>query len=351
MNISTAIPLVLGLVLFSFIIHSVIIVPFINLLYKLHFIRLKEAPKTGKVPLIDKFLDKKAGVPTGGGILLVLLTTVLFICVFFFASRMGVFIHSAHNLNVEIFLIITTFIFFGVLGFADDYMKIFGKARRGMIGFLTGLSRRNKFILQWIIALAISSILYFSLHIDIIHIPLIDQVVKLGPAYIVFAAFIIVFFVNAFNLTDGLDGLSNGLLGIYLVAFAFITAGALDTPLSIFIAIWLGGILAFLYFNVWPARIILGDVGALAFGSMIALVGLLTGSVAPMFVIGGIFVVEAGSSAIQMAGWKFLKRAIFPLAPIHHAFLVWGWKEPKIVMRAWLAGIILAIVGLWMATI
>jgi phospho-N-acetylmuramoyl-pentapeptide-transferase len=138
---------------------------------------------------------------------------------------------------------------------------------------------------------------------------------------------------------------------IYLIAFSFIAAGNLDTPLTIFISLWTGSIIAFLYFNVWPARVILGDAGALSFGAMIAVIGLLTGSIASMLIIGGIFILEVLSSALQILSWKILKKPIFPLAPIHHAFLAKGWQEPKIVMRAWLAGIMLAIFGLWLATI
>jgi phospho-N-acetylmuramoyl-pentapeptide-transferase len=89
----------------------------------------------------------------------------------------------------------------------------------------------------------------------------------------------------------------------------------------------------------------------MSFGAMLGLIGLLTGSIPALLVIGGIFVIEVASSAIQIFGWKFLKRRIFPLAPIHHTFLAIGWEEPKIVMRAWLAGVILAIFGLWLATI
>lgn len=125
----------------------------------------------------------------------------------------------------------------------------------------------------------------------------------------------------------------------------------MDTPLSLFIGLWLGGIIAFLYFNVWPARIWLGDTGALSFGAMIAVIGLLTGNVVALFVIGGLFVVEAFSSALQILSWRILKKPLFPIAPIHHTFLAVGWEEPKIVTRAWLAGIILAIFGLWLSTI
>ena len=187
--------------------------------------------------------------------------------------------------------------------------------------------------------------------VQIVYVPLVGTTLNLGFWYIPFAAFVIVSFTNAFNITDGLDGLAGGLLMICLIAFGVIAAGNLDTPLSLFIALWLGALIAFLYFNTYPARIWLGDTGALSFGATLATVGLLTGNIVALLVIGGIFVIEIASSAIQILGWKILKRPIFPLAPIHHSFLAKGWEEPKIVMRAWLAGIILAIFGLWLATI
>lgn len=314
-------------------------------------VRQKEAPKSGKIPLFDKLHDKKAGTPTGGGILLVGVVTILFLLIFPMARNFGIFIQSAFDLRTELFLIFFTFISFAALGILDDYVKIFGKPREGMLGLWFGLSRTVKFVLQWVLALIIAFIMYQNLGIRILHIPIFDTVINLGIFYIPFAAFVIVFFANAFNFTDGLDGLASGLLMIYLFAFGVIAASTLDTPLSIFIGLWIGAIIAFLYFNVWPARIWLGDAGALSFGAMIAVIGLLSGNVIALFVIGGIFVLEAFSSAIQILGWKFLKRPIFPLAPIHHTFLAMGWEEPKIVMRAWFAGIILAIFGLWLATI
>ena len=216
---------------------------------------------------------------------------------------------------------------------------------------LFGIPRSFKFVLQWILAFIIAYLIYRVLGIEIVHLPLIDSTFNLGVWYIPFAAFVIVSFTNAVNITDGLDGLVSGLLMICLLAFGVIAAGSLDTPLSIFISIWIGSLIAFLYFNIWPARIFLGDTGALSFGATLGVVGLLTGSIAALVVIGGIFIIEIASSAIQILGWKILKRPIFPLAPIHHTFLAMGWEEPKIVMRAWLAGIMLAIFGLWLATI
>jgi len=343
--------LALGLVIFSFLISAVLIVPFINLLYKFHLTRRKEAPKSGKVPLFDKLHDAKAGTPVGGGIFIILMVSILFAIAFPSSVRLGVFIHTAYNLRSELMVIFFTFIGFGLLGVSDDLLKMFAKPSRGVLGLWFGLRRWHKFLLQWFLAFIIGFFIYNNLGVHIINIPLLNKVINMGPWYVPFAAFVIVSFTNAFNVTDGLDGLASGLLLICLIAFGVIAAGNLDTPLSLFIGLWIGTLMAFLYFNIWPARVWLGDGGALSFGATLAVIGLLTGSIVALLVIGGIFVLEITSSAIQILGWKFLKRPIFPLAPIHHTLLAIGWEEPKIVMRAWVAGIVLAIFGLWLATI
>lgn len=345
MNLPNLLPLSLGFVIFSFLVNSVLIVPFIDFLYKLKFTRRVEGGKNKS--LFDKLHDKKAGTPIGGGILLVVSVVVIFAILFPLISYLGVYISTSYKLVYELFIIFFTFISFGLLGLLDDYMKIFKQGR----GAVFGLTKRSKLILQFVLAFIVSFSLYKFLGIHFIHLPLIPHVIDLGIFYIPLATFVIVFFTNAFNLTDGLDGLAPGLLVIYLFAFIVIAAANVDTPLSIFIALWIGALMAFLYFNVYPARIWLGDTGALSFGAMIAVIGLMTGNITPLFIIGGIFVIEAMSSLIQMFGWKFFKRRIFLLAPIHHTFEALGWEEPKIVTRAWLAGIMLAILGLWLARI
>jgi phospho-N-acetylmuramoyl-pentapeptide-transferase len=174
-------------------------------------------------------------------------------------------------------------------------------------------------------------------------------VIHLSWLYIPFATLIITAFANAFNITDGLDGLATGVLMISLAAFWIISASILDTPLSVFIALWIGGLLAFLYFNIYPARIFMGDVGALSFGATLAVVGLMLGKAPALVVIGGVFVIEVASSLIQLLGKKFLGRKILPVAPIHLWLQHRGWQEPKIVMRFWIISIIFAIFGLWIA--
>jgi phospho-N-acetylmuramoyl-pentapeptide-transferase len=351
MNTPNLLPLALGLVIFSFLISSVLIVPFINLLYKMRFTRRVEAPKHGKIPLFDKLHDIKAGTPIGGGVLIIGLVCLLFAILFPLAAHLGVYIKTAYNLKWELIVIFFTFISFGILGLSDDFLKLFVKPTKGILGLWFGLRRRQKFILQWILAFVIGFMIYNNLGIHIVHIPLIGRVIDLGIWYIPVSALVIVSFTNAFNITDGLDGLATGLLLICLAAFGIIVASHLDTPLSLFISLWIGSLFAFLYFNIWPARIMMGDTGALAFGATLAVIGLLTGSIIALIVMGGIFVLEVTSSAIQILSWKFRKKRFFSIAPVHNVFLAKGWEEPKIVMRAWLLGLMLSIFGLWLSTI
>ncbi|MFZ3301278.1 MAG: phospho-N-acetylmuramoyl-pentapeptide-transferase [Microgenomates group bacterium] len=340
----------LGLIIFSFLINSILIVPFIDYLYRLKMTRKKEAGK-GKANLFDKIHDIKAGTPVGGGNFIIAMTVLLFVIIFPISTKLGMFVQSAYDLRGELWVIFITFIGFGILGLMDDLIKIYGKSEQGAMGMWVGMRRGPKFMLQVVIASIAAFIMYFDLGISILHIPLVNITLNLGWGYIPFATFVIVAFSNAFNITDGLDGLASGLLLICLLAFSVIAAGNLDTPLSVFMAIWSGSLIAFLYFNVYPARIFLGDAGAMSFGATLGLIGLLTGNVIALCVIGGIFIVEVASSAIQIYGWRKLGRPILPLAPLHNTFMVKGWQEPKIVMRAWIIGIILAIFGLWLATI
>ena len=135
---------------------------------------------------------------------------------------------------------------------------------------------------------------------------------------------------------------------IALFAFWFLSNSSLDTPTSLFLSLWLGSLIAFLYFNIYPARIIMGDVGALSFGATFAVIAILLGKIVPLVIIGSPFIVEGMSSAIQIFSKKYLGKKIFPAAPLHLTLQKIGWEEPKIVTRAWLAGIILAIFGLWL---
>lgn len=341
----------LGLLIFSFFVTALLIVPFIDILYKLRFTRRVEAGKEGKKSFFDTVHDKKAGTPVGGGMLVVFCVSVLFALLFPLIAYMGVKVSALYDVRPEINIIFFTFLSFAFLGLYDDFVKLFVKPEQGRIGMWVGLRRKQKFALQWLFAGIAAFLIYRDLGIGIIHLPIFATVVNLGILFIPFAAFVIVAFANAVNITDGLDGLATGLLLICLFAFWIIAASSFDTPLSIFISLWIGSLIAFLYFNIWPARIFMGDAGALSFGATVAVIALVTGKLFALVAIGGIFIIEALTSFIQIFGWRLLGRPILPIAPAHLLLQKIGWEEPKIVMRAWLAGLMLALFGLWLAVI
>lgn len=339
--------LLLGILLFSWFLHSVGYIPFIQLLYRFRVQRLQQKTRDAfdkRTPIFDKFHSSKVGTPVGGGVLVIIITSILAPLTLILMKYFWVPITSVYPLLSELKILLFTFLSFGILGFIDDIKKTFGWNGSKVFG----LRMRHKLGLQLILALIISYWLVFELKIDILYIPFMG-VVHLGWLYIPFAMFVIIAFTNAFNITDGLDGLAAGVLTICLLAFWFLSASILDTTLSVFIALWLGGLLAFLYFNIFPARIFLGDVGSLAFGATLAVVGLILGKTMALVVMGGIFVIEAASSLVQLLGKKYFKRKIFAAAPLHLWLQYHGWPEPKIVQRFWIISIVLAIFGLWLA--
>ncbi len=344
---NAAISFYLGNVILAFIGTSLSIVPFINVLYQLKFQRQKQKTidALGKrSPIFDKFHQHKAGTPVGGGALVIFVVSVLFFGIMAVMKFFGFSFSPVYPLPEEIFILFFSFLSFGLLGFYDDIKKFFSISQTGFFG----LRLIHKFTLQWVLAFIIGSMLYFWLGISFLHIPFFGTL-QLGWLYIPFAAFTIVSFANAVNITNGLDGLAEGVLMICLFGFWILSASILDTPLSIFISLWIGSLIAFLYFNVYPARIWMGDVGALSFGATLAVSGLLLGKVVGLVIIGAIFFIEVFTSGAQLLSKALRKKKIFPVAPFHLYLQYIGWEEPKIVARAWLAGLICTIVGLWIS--
>lgn len=340
--------LIFGLILLSFFTISALLVPFINLLYKIKFQR--QIQKTvdifeKRTPIFDRLHAHKVGTPLGGGLLVILVVFSLTLFFIFYLQFAGIEIASIYPFEKEIFVLLFTFVSFGLLGLYDDLRKTFGFRTK-----FWGLKFWHKLIFQIILAVFVSWWLYsdFGLGIHILNITFVD-VFDIGWLFLPFAVFVIIAFVNAVNITDGLDGLATGTLLIALISFLAISANFLDTTLSIFLGLWIGALIAFLYFNIPPARVWLGDVGALSFGATLAVVGLLTGKILALAVIGGVFVVEVASSAVQLLSKKFLGRKVFEVAPLHLWFQNRGWEEPKIVIRFWLASAMFSVFGLWLA--
>jgi len=339
--------LLLGILIFSFIIHSLSIVPFINFLYRLRFFKRRSAITEEQVDEASLHIKSKAKTPEGGGLLILVITSLTFAFALPALNLLGYEITHVYPINDEINILFFTFLSFGLLGAYDDVVKFFELSRE--LGY-AGLKTMHKFAIQLALGLTIGAMMYVNLGIDIIHFPFFG-VVHFGPFFILIAAFIITMFANSVNITDGMDGLAGGLLMISLFGFLLLSASILDVPLSVFIALWLGGLIAFLYFNVFPARIFMGDVGALAFGAAFATVGLLTGKVVALLIVGLPFLVDGISSLVQIAGVKLLKKRLLPIAPLHYWLLKIGWTEPKIVQRAWLIGIMSVVFGIWLALI
>jgi len=340
--------LFLFITLVSFFTHFALIVPFINYLYHKKFQRQNQQTLDAfnkPTPIFDKFHQHKKGTPVGGGILIVILSTFLFA---FFLTLFILFNHEIitnyPSVVGEIKILIFTFISFAFLGIYDDLNKIFFWKKQNFFG----MRLRHKLIIEVILAFIISWWLFSDLKISIIHVPFFG-VYDISYMYIVFSTFVIVSFANAVNITDGLDGLASGVLMFALASFWVVARSIIDVPTSLFIAVWLGGLVAFLYFNIYPARIFLGDTGALSFGATFAVVGLILGKTFSLPIVGGVFVVEILSSLLQLMSKKYRKKKLFPVAPVHLWLQMKGWEEPKIVMRLWIFSILFALIGLMIA--
>ncbi len=339
--------ILLTILIVSFFINFALFIPFINTLYALRFQRKRQITKDAfnkRTPIFDSLHKDKAGTPVGAGFLVISLTALLFPIVLLVLHNFWVPITAIYSFSSEVMILLFTALSFGLLGLYDDLKKTF--FFRESLFF--GLRLRHKLIIEIILALIISFLLYNNLGIGILHIPFLG-VLNLGILFIPFATFTIVAFTNAYNITDGLDGLAAGVLFIALIGFWLLSASILDTALSVFIALWLGSLLAFLYFNIYPARIFLGDVGSLSFGATFAVIGLMLGKTLVLVIIGGIFVIEVTTSLAQLLARRFWNRKIFSVAPLHLLLQHRGWEEPKIVMRFWIISIMLVCIGLWLA--
>ncbi len=288
----------------------------------------------------------KAGTPTMGGVIIL---GAVFISILFWGNF--------HNYYLWILLGATAL--FGALGFADDYIKSILKKKGG-------LSARMKMIVQVGTGLAVALLLYYypsnPAHVSGLFIPFVNQaIIDLSWMWIIFATIVIVGSSNAVNLTDGLDGLAAGSVIAVAGSLAVMTylsghypiAHYLKIPyipesaeLTVFLSALVGASIGFLWFNCNPASVFMGDTGSLALGGVIGIVAIMIKKEVFLFIVGGVFVIEALSVIIQVVSFKLRGKRVFKMAPLHHHFELSGWPEQKVVVRMWILGIILAILGL-----
>ncbi|MBF0117899.1 MAG: phospho-N-acetylmuramoyl-pentapeptide-transferase [Desulfobacterales bacterium] len=288
--------------------------------------------------------QKKAGTPTMGGILIIFSITL--------STLMWT---NLTNRYVWIVLLIT--LSYAFIGFRDDYLKVRKKQNEG-------LTAREKFLLQTVIAIIVGVLIYMSPNFKTnITVPFLKTVSPdLGFLYILFAAFVIVGTSNAVNLTDGLDGLAIGPVtiaaGTYMI-FAYVAGNIKFSDylqisyvagcgeLTVFCGALAGAGLGFLWFNSYPAQVFMGDVGSLSLGGALGTVAVVTKQEILLVLVGGLFVMEALSVIFQVGFFKMTHgKRIFRMAPLHHHFELKGWSEPKVIVRFWIIAIILALISM-----
>jgi len=295
----------------------------------------KRIRKTGydeqKAPIFYSLHKDKANTPTMGGLLI--WVTAAVITILFNLSRAGTWL--------PLFALVAT----GIIGAIDDLANI-----RGVGPNNGGIRFRYKFLIYIAIAAVGAWWFYFKLGWDIFHIPGIGDFF-LGWWYIPIFILTIVFFAFAVNETDGLDGLAGGTLAISFSAYAIIALVQGKVPLAVFCGTISGALLAFLWFNIHPARFFMGDTGSMSLGMTLAVIAFLTNSVAVLPIIGFIFVVEALSVIIQITSKKLFKKKVFISSPLHHHLEALGWPETKVTMRFWVISAVTASIGLMIALI
>lgn len=231
----------------------------------------------------------------------------------------------------------------GMVGFVDDMINI-----RGSGTGVAGLRSSLKFTMIIIMALLLGWFFYVKLGYDMVQVPLLGNVF-LGVWIVPLFALAVVATSNAVNISDGLDGLAGGLLSISFGVFGVIALLQGHIHIAGFCFAAVGALLSYLWFNIYPARFFMGDAGSFAFGTSLGVVAMLTNTLFLLPIIGGVFVVEAGSSLIQIASKRIFHRRVFISAPIHHHLEALGWPEVKVTMRFWVIGCVLGFLGLLIA--
>lgn len=276
----------------------------------------------------------KMGTPTMGGVLVIL--PVLLLTVLLNAVALIGFKFSGKS----VFVPLVTMVVFGLLGAFDDWEGVRGK-RKG-----DGMRGRTKFAIQCLLALVIAWVLKYVLDVPGLYIPGVQYPVEFGIWFVPIAAFIIVAMSNAINLTDGLDGLAGLISATIFAGYAVIALLQHQTFLAQFSFTLVGALFGFLWFNVHPAQLFMGDTGSLSLGATISVVALMTGQWAVLPLIAVVPVGETISVVIQVLYFKVTKgRRFFKMAPIHLHFELLGWSETQVVQRFWLISLLAAMIG------
>ena len=277
---------------------------------------------------------KKSGTPTMGGLIFIIPTLIITILLILFKKI---------SINYSLLIVVFTFIGYALIGFIDDYLIIKKNNNKG-------LSEKSKFLMQLIIAVVFFFLFMASKNEPLLWIHTFDLKLNIGWLYGIFILFVLVASSNAVNLTDGLDGLAGGLSLIAFFTFGIITynTGWLEgyESVALFCFSLVGSILGFLAFNVNPAKIFMGDTGSLALGATLGSIAIITRHELLLVLIGIVFVIETLSCIIQRTYYKFTKKRLFLMTPIHHTFEKKGWQESDIVKLFWIIGLLASLMAI-----
>lgn len=282
---------------------------------------------------------QKSGTPTMGGLIFILPTLFIFVLLWYLGKI---------SITYNFLIVILTFISYGILGFIDDYLIIKRQNNKG-------LSESTKLLFQLLIAVIFFYLFMRAGNEPLIWIQALNIKLHIGWLYGIFILLVLVASSNAVNITDGLDGLAGGLSVLAFLAFGILTwaAGWLEgyEEIALFCFTLIGALLGFLLFNVYPAKVFMGDTGSLAIGATLGAIAIITRHELLLIVIGIVFVIETMTCVIQRVYYKFTKKRIFPMTPIHHTFEKLGWAERDIVKLFWVIGLVGAmmaiIYGVW----
>lgn len=279
---------------------------------------------------LGEFKDKEK-TPTMGGVIFLFVPLVTLLL-----------INAKAYLNVQVILVVLAFLSFGLIGLYDDYLIL---VKQDNIGFPT----LQKFILEVVLAIIFGVIWYrFNNGSVGFNIPFTQIFIGLGVFYLFVIIFMLSGVSNAVNLTDGMDGLAGGTVLLALVPYMFFAYKLGNSELLTLLFAITGSLIAYLFYNVNPARIFMGDVGSLSLGALLSAVSIVLNQELSLIIIGLIFVLETLSVIIQIGSVKLRGKRVFPFTPIHYSFTIWGMKEKNVVYMFWALGFILMLLGLLM---
>lgn len=273
--------------------------------------------------------QKKSGTPTMGGITIILAV----------AAATLIFAYLPAKGNFEILILLGCAVLFGVIGFADDFIKVVMKRN-------LGLSAKQKFLAQLFVSILSTVALNYLGYLNgELIIPFLDTTVDIGLLIIPFIVFVQLAMVNSVNLTDGLDGLAATvtlIVSLFLTVVAFLMK---ETAVAVFIGSVSGACLAFLVFNAHPAKVFMGDTGSLFLGGACAAAAVALKLPLILIIIGGVYLIETLSVIIQVTSFKLTGKRVFKMSPIHHHFELCGYSETKIVLMFSAATLVLCILA------